>query len=102
MMVTLNLTAEEYRQLRDLAQYRALLEPGELLERFVGDLTHSLRTGGSDERMHANDWLDRRYGPQWYIERTYPDRPKPGATWFEGEGDEDEDDDEQEGYLTDG
>ena len=38
-----------------------------LLRCLVGDLLGSTWTGGSDERMYAHQWLDRRFGPEWLI-----------------------------------
>jgi len=40
------------------------MEPEELLRCFVGDLTDSSYTGGSDERMYAWQWMERRFGPR--------------------------------------
>lgn len=37
------------------------LKVSELLEAFIGDLVDGTRTNGSDERMLANQWLDRCY-----------------------------------------
>lgn len=66
MMITVSLSAEEYRDLEKLARFRAGMDAETLLRCFVGDLTHSPYTGGSDERMFSRQWLDRRFGPEWY------------------------------------
>ena len=66
MMITVSLSAEEYRDLERLAQQRAGMDAATLLRCITGDLTHSDWTGGSDERLYAHQWLDRRFGPEWY------------------------------------
>lgn len=71
MMITVSLTVEEYRALEKLAQHRAAMNGETLLRCFVGDLTHSEWTGGSDERWRAHDWLDRRFGPEWMAEELH-------------------------------
>jgi len=57
--VYVNLTDEEKERLTEIAADHDAT-PCELLAAFVADLTHSNRTGGSDERMYANEWLDRQ------------------------------------------
>lgn len=71
MMITVSLTVEEYRALEKLADYRAGMDGATLLRCFVGDLTHSNYTGGSDERLRAHQWLDRRFGPEWMAEELH-------------------------------
>jgi len=34
----------------------------------VGDLLGSSWTGGSDERMYAHQWLERRFGAWWHAQ----------------------------------
>ena len=65
MLITVALSVEEYTELEKLAQFRAGMDSETLLRCVVGDLVHSTYTGGSDERMHARQWLDRRFGPEW-------------------------------------
>jgi len=67
MMISVPLNAEEYRALERIARSRAFMDAETLLRCFVGDLTHSEWTGGSDERLRAHDWLDRRF-PEWYAQ----------------------------------
>ena len=62
MMITVSLTVEEFKALEQLAQFRAGLDFETLLRCMVGDLVHSTWTGGSDERMYAHQWIDRRFG----------------------------------------
>ena len=66
MMITVSLTVEEFKALEQLAQFRAGLDSETLLRCMVGDLVHSTWTGGSDERMYAHQWLDRRFGIERY------------------------------------
>jgi hypothetical protein len=65
MLITVALSVEEYTELEKLAQFRANMDSETLLRCVVGDLVDSNYTGGSDERMHAHQWLDRRFGPEW-------------------------------------
>lgn len=74
MMITVSLTVEEYRALEKLAEHRAGMDGATLLRCFVGDLVHSEWTGGSDERMYAHQWLDRRFGPEWMAQELYHQR----------------------------
>ena len=53
------LTEEENNDLIRIAEDHDAT-PGELLAAFVADLTVSDRSGGSDERMLASDWLSRQ------------------------------------------
>lgn len=62
MLITVALSVEEYRALERLARSRADMDAARLLRCVAGDLIHSEWTGGSDERMYAHQWLDRRYG----------------------------------------
>lgn len=78
MMITVALSVEEYRRLQELSRYRAFMDSETLLRCFVGDLVHSEWTGGSDERMFAHEWLDRRFGPLWYAEEQHAARKKGG------------------------
>jgi hypothetical protein len=74
MMITVSLTAEEFKALGQLAQFRAGLDSETLLRCMVGDLVHSDWTGGSDERMYAHQWLDRRFGSEWYAHELAEER----------------------------
>ena len=67
MLITVALSTQEYTQLEKLAQYRAGMDAETLLRCLAGDLTHSDYSGGSDERMYAHQWLDRRFGPEWLL-----------------------------------
>jgi len=62
MLITVSLSVEEYTELEKLAQFRANMDAETLLRCITGDLAHSTYTGGSDERMYAHQWLDRRFG----------------------------------------
>lgn len=57
--IYVSLTDEEKDRLTEIAaeHYAA---PGELLAAFAADLACSKRSGGSDVRMLANDWLCRQ------------------------------------------
>lgn len=57
--VEVMLTDHESRRLTEIAIDRGTT-PADILASFASDLTYGERTGGSDERMYANDWLDRR------------------------------------------
>ena len=57
--IYVNLTDDEAAELKERAEYHSAT-PGELLAAFTADLTCSKRSGGSDERMYANDWLGRQ------------------------------------------
>ena len=74
MMITVSLTVEEYTELEKLAQFRAGMDSETLLRCVVGDLVHSTWTGGSDERMYAHQWLDRRFGHEEYAHELAEDR----------------------------
>lgn len=71
MMITVTLSMEEWRALEKLARYRAEMDAETLLRCFAADLVHSDWTGGSDERLRAHDWLDRRFGPEWLAEKLH-------------------------------
>ena len=53
------LTEDESKALSIVASQRDATS-GELLAAFAADLTYSDRSGGSDERMLAGDWLSRQ------------------------------------------
>ena len=74
MLITVALTVEEYTELENLAQFRAGLYSETLLRCVVGDLLGSTWTGGSDERMYAHQWLDRRFGLERYAHELAEDR----------------------------
>lgn len=58
MRIGIDLTSDEYKKLRDIANdYNTNVNA--LLSQFIADLTSSERSGGSDERYLANDWLSR-------------------------------------------
>ena len=73
-MITVSLTVEEFKALEQLAQFRACLDSETLLRCVVGDLVHSTWTGGSDERMYAHQWLDRRFGSELYAHELADER----------------------------
>jgi hypothetical protein len=57
--IQVRLTEDEKKDLIRIAlQHDAT--PGELLAAFAADLAGSDRSGGSDERMLADDWLSRQ------------------------------------------
>ena len=64
--ITVALTEEEHTRLETLARVRTGAGAKTLLRCIVGDLIDSEWTGGSDERMYARQWLDRRFGREWY------------------------------------
>ena len=74
MMITVSLSVEEYTELEKLARFRADLDSETLLRCLVGDLVHSTYTGGSDERMSAHQWLDRRFGSACYARELADER----------------------------
>jgi len=74
MMITVSLIVEEFKALERLAQFRASLDSETLLRCMVGDLVHSTWTGGSDERMYAHQWLDRRFGSECYAHELADER----------------------------
>lgn len=59
--IEINLSDAEVTYISELAAKHDTTV-GELIENFICDLTYSERSNGSDERMHANEWLDRRFG----------------------------------------
>lgn len=75
MLISVALSVEEYTQLQKLAQFRANMDAETLLRCITGDLVDSNYTGGSDERMYAHQWLDRRF-PEWLAEEFEADRRK--------------------------
>ena len=74
MLITVALSVEEYKELEKLARLRANMNSETLLRCFAGDLVHSIYTGGSDERMYAHQWLDRRFGDWWFAQELAEDR----------------------------
>lgn len=66
MLITVSLSVEEYTRLQRLARNRASMDSETLLRCLAGDLIHSSWTGGSDERLYAHQWLDRRFGDVLY------------------------------------
>ncbi len=57
--IQISVTPEEQQDLiRIAAEHDA--KPEELLAAFAADLTGSDRSGGSDERLLACDWLERQ------------------------------------------
>jgi hypothetical protein len=74
MMITVSLTVEEFEALERLARFRAGLDSETLLRCLVGDLVDSTYTGGSDERMYAHQWLDRRFGQERYARELEDER----------------------------
>ena len=68
MMITISMSVAEFRALQQIAQtetqYFDGMEPEELLRCFVADLVQSGYSGGSDERMYAWQWIERRFGPR--------------------------------------
>jgi hypothetical protein len=68
MLISVSLSVEEYAELERLAQFRASMDAETLLRCIAGDLIDSNWTGGSDERMYAHQWLDRRFGDVRYVQ----------------------------------
>lgn len=62
--VEVMLTDHESRRLTEIAVDRGTTPAG-LLAAFVSDLTYGERTGGSDERFCADEWLGRRCDLAW-------------------------------------
>ena len=54
----IKMSDEDVRKLTEKAGTHGLTV-AELIEHFIGDLVHGTYTSGSDERMYANDWLER-------------------------------------------
>ena len=57
--IYVSITDEERKRLEDIAA-GCDATPGELLAALVADVTGSARSGGSDERMLASQWLERQ------------------------------------------
>ena len=57
--IYINITEEEKERFDRIAACHDT-KSGELLAAFVADITCSSRTGGSDERMLAEEWLCRQ------------------------------------------
>jgi hypothetical protein len=74
MLMTVALSVEEYEQLHKLARHRADMDAETLLRCLVGDLIGSVWTGGSDERMYAEQWFERRFGNEWVARELAKDR----------------------------
>ena len=74
MLITVALSVEEHPRLEKLARHRANMDAETLLRCITGDLVHSDYTGGSDERMYAHQWLDRRFGDEWFARELERDR----------------------------
>lgn len=65
MMVTVKLSAEEWRALHAIVEENTWEEdPEKLMEAFVHDLTGFVGNAGSDEREYSRAWIRRRYGPR--------------------------------------
>lgn len=62
--VEVMLTDHESCRLTEIATGRGTTPAG-LLAAFASDLTCGERTGGSDERMYSQDWIDRRGDLAW-------------------------------------
>lgn len=58
MRISIDLTSVEYQKLRNLSDFYDT-NVNCLLSQFIADLTCSDRSGGSDERNLASDWLSR-------------------------------------------
>ncbi|HWN95039.1 MAG TPA: hypothetical protein VNT99_08400 [Methylomirabilota bacterium] len=60
-VLPVQLRKDEARGLLDLCEYRlrGKVQPHEIVEQFIADLTHSERTSGSDEREFAMQYLQR-------------------------------------------
>ncbi len=56
--LTLHLDQESIQRLGELAGQKSITA-GELIEHFIHDLTHGPYSNGSDERMKAEDWMQR-------------------------------------------
>ena len=56
--LTLRLDQESIQRLGELAGQKSMTA-GELIESFINDLTHGPYSNGSDERMKAEDWIER-------------------------------------------
>jgi hypothetical protein len=74
MLITVSLSVEEYTELEKLARFRADMDSETLLRCVVGDLLGSSWTGGSDERMYAHQWLERRFGAWWHAQELAEER----------------------------
>ncbi len=54
----IKISDQEWERLKDIAENRGTT-PQRIIEQFIYDLTCSNRSGGSDERDFAYEWLDR-------------------------------------------
>ena len=57
--ITIQITEEEKERLTEIADNFGAT-PGQIVEAFISDLTSSARSGGSDERLRAEEWLYRQ------------------------------------------
>lgn len=60
--ISIKMTDWEYNRLKDKAQQVGFESVGDLLGAFIGDLTDSEYTHGSDERRFADEWFSRMSG----------------------------------------
>ncbi|MGN0805003.1 MAG: hypothetical protein ACI4MS_06440 [Candidatus Coproplasma sp.] len=70
--IRINITEEEYRILKGIAEElsesltvdlkeKYTVTPNRIIQQFISDLTESKNSGGSDERDFANNWFSRSY-----------------------------------------
>ena len=57
--LTIELTAQELKRLENLGK-ECNMPAANIIAIFVADLTGSERSGGSDERLFADQWLERQ------------------------------------------
>lgn len=57
--ISIKMTDKEYKKLKDKAEQVGFKSVGELFSAFIGDLTNSQYTHGSDERRLADEWFYR-------------------------------------------
>jgi hypothetical protein len=60
MKITITLTPEETAGLKALAIVKKC-EPKDIIQQFASEVTGSLRSRGSDERLYAEEWLNRTF-----------------------------------------
>lgn len=60
MQLNIELTLEEAASLEALAVLKATT-PEKILQQFASEITSSLRSRGSDERMYAEQWFERTF-----------------------------------------
>ena len=88
MQLDIELTLEEAAGLEALAVLKATT-PKKILQQFASEVTGSLRTRGSDERMYAEQWFERtfmRFNPLTDAEREKYDRLTNQAYQFRQKG----------------